>query len=68
MIIGFLDEQLGPAGQTASGVPPPALSGNDAGPFLIVHYHRKAKKLKKLRELRRRKMQVRREHERITAE
>jgi hypothetical protein len=33
-----------------------------------VHHHRKAKKLKKLRELRRKKMQIRKEHERLTAE
>lgn len=47
---------------------PSPLSSLDAGPFVIVHHHRKAKKLRKLRELRRKKIQMRREHERMTAE
>lgn len=68
MIIAFLDEQHGPAGHSPLRVPLPLLSPLDAGPFVIVHHHRKAKKLRKLRELRRKKMQIRKEHERMTAE
>lgn len=54
--------------QAASRVTLHPRSPRHRDPFVIIHHHRKAKKLKKMRELRRKKLQNKRERERRMAE